>query len=84
MPPLSFNFLPSDTSPLRIVKRPTFPVPVVPPTDAARDAISNSFFRLMCFVISLKISILEGKQRQAKGGELEKWKFSLTQGQQFE
>lgn len=51
-PPLSLSFLPSDTSPLRMVKRPMFPVPVVPPTDAAREANSNSFFRFMCFVIS--------------------------------
>ena len=51
-PPFSFNFLPSETKPLRIVKRPTFPVPVVPPTEAALEANSNSFFRLICFVIS--------------------------------
>lgn len=36
------------------MKRPTFPVPVVPPTEAAREANSNSFFRLMCFVISFE------------------------------
>lgn len=52
LPPWSFNFLPSETRSLRIVKWPRLPVPVVPPTDAARVANSSSFFRLMCFVIS--------------------------------
>ena len=55
VPPFSFNFLPSETSPLRIVKRPTLPDPVVPPTAAAREASSSSFFRLICFVMSYTI-----------------------------
>jgi hypothetical protein len=67
VPPFSFNFLPSETSPLRIVKRPTLPDPVVPPTAAAREASSSSFFRLICFVISYTIvSLLVPKLERFK------------------